>query len=665
MSAGPTSPPRPTRPPTLRRSTTATRSSSSTPRARATRRGPRPIRTTACSRSPSPAPPRSRTTSPPSRASRRSTALGNKRIINQTGSGFAAPPLHAADFNRLAYNPAVTYNRAQEGRRHRRSPARATDANGNYAYNAIKWATQSVERDPFHAYEVAAGAPPMWAGNPKDNLARVAVPLYCNTDWPLTRQRAQRSRPPRSTPVTANGQYAAGSRAPGAASTAHPTMRPPPRVHRRPPLQALEMGYNYPWQKSSGSEDAKYFYRQLSNKTLWCDNTSPWYPRNTRHHQLQRRHARHERVRPATVQQAGQSLQSGSRPGNYTPAGMRTTDPPALYCVPGTGGSGSGTPGTGSLPECLACNCIANTDPVRRLGRCSITNAACDATTGSVRRTRRQHRVPGSTRHADHELHRRQPGVRTRPARLAAACCSILTPTPTRCPPHHAARRLQRRRRGVPAQQPDLRHHRRAGGGGLFTYARTNIGDVDPANKAGGVTPKGYPLTQTGAFTTRQSRSGCPVGRHDGTDPSPLLRDRHRRVLRQPHRDRERPVARIRRGELPGQERPAAVQAGQVRASSTASTCSRATLGIPRQRQLRRERDALPEGLPDGAGQPRLARHRHADARHLRVDQLRELVRVLLDAPECRQVDVGHGVLVPDQRPARSDCLSRGLSQPR
>ena len=205
-------------------------------------------------------------------------ATGAKLIRLPSGSTFAAPPLHAADFNRLAYNPAVTYTAPKKADgTPLTSPG--TDANGNYAYNAVQWVTQSVERDPFHAYEVAAGAPPMWPTNPKDNLSRVAVPLYCNTDWPLLVNDP-------AGPATAldagdaNGQYQAtkgawcringtpydASVASGAPATA---------------VAGVEMGYNYPWQKTSGAEDPKYFYRQLSTKVLWCDSSSPWWPRTS------------------------------------------------------------------------------------------------------------------------------------------------------------------------------------------------------------------------------------------------------------------------------------------------------------------------------------------------------------------------------------------------
>ena len=180
-----------------------------------------------------------------------------------------------------------------------------------------------------------------------------------------------------------------------------------------------------------------------------------------------------------------------------------------MYCVAGTGGSGGSTPGTGSLPECLACNCLNDTAPTVP-GRCSVTNAVCDSTTGP-------YGVLGGNTACPN-----QPGTTTitsctggNPvyAKDSAACNKLLFDPYTNAPKVPATTMLaDSNGAGVVC-----RHNNQVyaitgvpAAGGLFTYARTNVGDVDPANKAGGTTPKGYPLTQTGAFTT-QVTSGCPV----------------------------------------------------------------------------------------------------------------------------------------------------------
>src|SRR5678815_4449636 len=70
--------------------------------------------------------------SPPAGSATPLAATGNKYLVYGNSSNFAPPPMHAAEFNRLAYNPMVTYT----------APKKAdglpltntgTDANGNYA----------------------------------------------------------------------------------------------------------------------------------------------------------------------------------------------------------------------------------------------------------------------------------------------------------------------------------------------------------------------------------------------------------------------------------------------------------------------------------------------------------------------------------------------------
>ncbi|MFO1412486.1 MAG: PilC/PilY family type IV pilus protein [Burkholderiales bacterium] len=430
------------------------------------------------------------------------SAAGGRQVVIQGGSTFAAPPLHAADFNRLAYNPAVTYTapRKADG-----TPLTntGTDSNGNYGYNALKWSTPSVDRDPYAAYETAAGVTPMWAATVKDDLGiKVAVPLYCNTDWPILVNEP-------NGPATAldagdqNGQYqttkGAWCRINGTAYDASVTSGAPAAV----------ADYNYPWQSSSGANGPQYFYRQLSNKSLWCDNTSPYWPRSTG---------------TITGCQGGTPIYTGGTTNQqkcnkdsnvcnptlalrtYNPASCKT-DPPAMYCVPGTGGSGSGTPGTGSLPECLACNCVADT-PVNS-GHCSInTGTVCTGTYGVL---------GGNAACPDVTTTGTLTGCSGGTpiyAKVGSPSCTTVLWDPytnanvaagtTLLADSNAAGVVCRHNNqsytiaGVPSV------------GGLFSYPRTNLGDVAPANKAGGTTPFGYPLTQTGAFTT-QITGSCPT----------------------------------------------------------------------------------------------------------------------------------------------------------
>ncbi len=311
--------------------------------------------------------------------------------FNQTGCGFsvggtggtwAHPPMHAADFNRLAYNPAVTYVAPwvyDAG--HPTGMAlqnTGTDANGNYATTAARWASASVDRDPFCAYEIAAGATSTtapWcfptATPKKDNLdLKVNVNVYCNTDWPTLLNDGFWPAGPNGIKVQdvgdANGQstttsggwcringndYSANAGAPA-------TTSPNP-------------GYNYPWEKTSGASDPKYFYLLLPNKVLWCDMTSPYRPRNP----TVITGCKVGTPVYAGLPQTQRCVRGGNvcnptvASRNYTPAACKT-DPANLYCAPGVGGSDSNSPGTGALPECMACTC--NADTANTNGNCRL-----------------------------------------------------------------------------------------------------------------------------------------------------------------------------------------------------------------------------------------------------------------------------------------------------
>jgi len=208
------------------------------------------------------------------------TSGGGRNFVIQGGSAFAAPPLHAADFNRLAYNPAVTYY----------APKKAdglpltntgTDGNGNYGASLLQWASPSVDRDPYAAYEVAAHPtiPPMWASTVKDDLSiKIAVPLYCNTDWPLlVSDPTWVSGGGGATALDAgdsNGQYQSGK---GEWCRINGTKYD--LINGSP---AAVADYNYPWQPTgnlSTNFGKQFFWQTLSTKRIWCDKTSPYWPR--------------------------------------------------------------------------------------------------------------------------------------------------------------------------------------------------------------------------------------------------------------------------------------------------------------------------------------------------------------------------------------------------
>ncbi|MFO1325000.1 MAG: PilC/PilY family type IV pilus protein [Burkholderiales bacterium] len=428
-----------------------------------------------------------------------SPAGGGSKQFVLVGGTWAAPPLHASDFNRLAYNPAVTYlppvvyNLANPNGTPMTSPG--TDANGNYGTTPTLYGTASVERDPFANYEVAAGETPMWTYATKDNLSlRVNVQVYCNTDWPIL------VNDPNGINVRdvgdANGQYSASAggycRINGTKYDAHASGAP-----------VADADYNYPWQKQSGADDAKYFWRQLSNKTIYCDTTSPWRPRtgtitscrtgtpNYSGGMVQQRCVRGGNICNPTV---------ASR--NYTPANCKT-DPANLFCAPNVGGSDGNSLGTGALPECIACTC--NADTLNPNGSCQAavaavsTNAACNSAFGVWGGNLAQcPDVPNTIANCN--------GGIPNYAVDSLACGKFLfnpyTNTPT------ATTLLQDADgAGVMCRHNNIAYAVGGVASGMWTYPRTRLLDVDPANQSGWSAPF---TNQLGQFQTGVT-SGCPA----------------------------------------------------------------------------------------------------------------------------------------------------------
>lgn len=424
------------------------------------------------------------------------TAGNNKYILFGGSSNYAAPPLHAASFNRLAYNPEVNYQAPKKADGTPQTNT-GTDANGNYATSAVRWSSNTVDRDPFAAYEVAAGVTPMWSAATKDNLSiRVAVPLYCNTDWPTLVNEP-------NGPATAldagdvNGQYAAGT---GAWCRINGTAYDTSAASGAP---AATADYNYPWASSNGTVDAKFFSRQLSTKVLWCDTTSPYYPKSGTIASCYGGTPVGNSVQQTCVAQ-GNVCNPDPLLRNYNPAACKT-DLPEMYCAPGTGGSGSNTPGTGSIPECLACSCVADTPPTVP-GKCSITGATCNSGYGVAGGNLAQcpNQVTAITSCT---------GGTIRYANDSGACGKFLFDPNTNLAMVPATTMLQDANdKGIVCRHNN-RTYAQMGApavGGLATYSRTNVGDVYAANKTGGTSTYGYSLNQTGAFT-QQVTSGCPT----------------------------------------------------------------------------------------------------------------------------------------------------------
>jgi type IV pilus assembly protein PilY1 len=283
----------------------------------------------------------------------------------QGNNSFAAPPFFASEFNRMMYNPNVTYWPPVDETGNPRTTTN-TDAKGNQGYTAAKWS--SVERDPYYAMFTAAT---------RDNLnAKVAVPLYCNTDWPVTAGRNLALNPD---VADSNGQYLPTS---GSYCRINGTKYDASPLSGAPAVLDTDTHYQYPWQSSSGATGAQYFYRQLNTKVLWCDKTSPWWPRAAG--VITACDGGTPVMGPDTQQKCNApAAQCNPTPAlrNFTPSACKTPDP--LYCKPNTGGSDGFSPGTGDPPECQKCTCDKDYTPTQ--GRCSVkTGVACSAPYGTL-----------------------------------------------------------------------------------------------------------------------------------------------------------------------------------------------------------------------------------------------------------------------------------------
>jgi type IV pilus assembly protein PilY1 len=270
-------------------------------------------------------------------------------------------PMFVSDFNHMTYNPNVWYQPPFDAAGQQDlSPWFAKNAAATYksqdTITSVGWT--KVQPDPY-----------LTPGTANVNMtALVAVPLYCNTDWPL------------DTTIGANGEYdptkGAYCRINGTKYDALPVtggMTSPATA-----VAGVEMGYNYPWQKTAAPDDPKYFYRTGFNRVLWCDKTNPNWPRavtGCTYSCTLGGTPTGGTSTPQTCYLQSNTMGCNPTPGlrNYTPAACNAT---STYCAPGVGGSGANTPGTGTVPaECIACTCNNDT-VVGKTGACHTTGPA-------------------------------------------------------------------------------------------------------------------------------------------------------------------------------------------------------------------------------------------------------------------------------------------------
>ena len=147
-------------------------------------------------------------------------------------------PMFAAEFNRLYYNPDVTYT----------APIKAdgTSYPDQDATKTVNWT--KVQADPYLSPATVTNI-----------TGTVSVTMWCNSDWPL------------DTTIGINGEYQAGK---GADCRINGTQYDS-AANGAP---AVVADYNYPWKKNSGSNSAQYFYLSGGQKTLWCNTAAAGFP---------------------------------------------------------------------------------------------------------------------------------------------------------------------------------------------------------------------------------------------------------------------------------------------------------------------------------------------------------------------------------------------------
>ena len=335
----------------------------------------------------------------------------------------------------------------------------------------------------------------------KDNLnLKMAVQLYCNTDWPtLVNDPYFPGGPNGATALdagTTDGQYSPGT---GAWCRINGTKYDVSVASGAPPVPA---GYNYPWQSSSGTPNAQYFYRQVSNKILYCDTTSPYFPRTTKI----------TSCIGGTTTLTGASAQTCNAQSpvcNPNPL-LKTYNPAA--CNPANVGwvagqwcaGGSAAGATGVPVECQTCGCVADTAPVPAK-KCSLSgltcavNADCPPFSNTISNCGAG--IPNYALASPPSCSGSPNGVMWDPVANAPGTTTLLADANGAgvvCRHNVQSYAVY----GLP--QPGILP------AGLSIYPRTMLADVQPANKVGWAAPY---TNQTGAFTTPTTSSsvGCPV----------------------------------------------------------------------------------------------------------------------------------------------------------
>lgn len=298
------------------------------------------------------------------------------------GSGLARmdhgydEPMFASEFNRMTYNPNITYAPPLDGNGNQATDTFPDGACGpNFltscpttfkmmnAANTLDW--KRVPEDMYLTLPATLPLPSSPSSVYTNLAAKINTPVFCNTDWP------------RDNPVTlasvgnADGEYSATAGADCRINgTSYDAIDSAPAID----IGNGDTGYNYPWQKTSGANDPQYFYLVGQRRAIYCDTTALGWPKTCVNDYTS---CSGTIVPTPAVPQTcnftgNQTTTSG--PYTYSPAGCQSDPVTYQFTWGGAPASCVGTIGV----ECLACGRTGTTTVTGRNGRCSATNAACN-----------------------------------------------------------------------------------------------------------------------------------------------------------------------------------------------------------------------------------------------------------------------------------------------
>ena len=194
-------------------------------------------------------------------------------------------PMYASEFNRLYYNPNINYEPPVDGA--------GNQANPRIPERRVRAGIHDVLRDHLQADEL--GATPAGVGracrttctccrpracrrpsttNTTNLTTKFNARVFCNTDWPATAYAG----PATATSVWTEVGDANGENTPPAAGKGADCRINGTEYAALNGAPAIAADYNYPWQKSSGANDPKYFWRNGGNRAIYCMTSAPGWP---------------------------------------------------------------------------------------------------------------------------------------------------------------------------------------------------------------------------------------------------------------------------------------------------------------------------------------------------------------------------------------------------